>query len=203
MIGTFPKLIGEFKMNAKMDLNEPEGPEIQPSLILEFLIKRCNEFIQSENPRFPFLLQGLALAGLETDKDLLDDYMGLLASPILPPAEIFRRAVEIFQIALERDPDSRHSQPPNEQTVDDQEPDEKCGRQIIMNALREGKIMLDQADFRFLRLFEVLGWAGLQHDPASLAEFEAVRSSLRNDPESMVLKGREILKDAIFRRNRH
>jgi hypothetical protein len=177
-----------------------DGPVIEPSLILEFLVKRCNEFIQSENPRFPFLLQGLALAGLATDKDLIDDYKALLASPILPPKEIIRRAGQIFQLALERDPDGRHSQHPNEQTEGDRPLDEKASRHVMMNAYREAKIMIEQADYRHAKIVEMLGWISLQGYPEWLAEFEQVRSTFADDPEEMIKRGREILRDALFRR---
>lgn len=193
-------------MSTNIDRAEPEGPELQSSLLLNFLVKRFNEALTTDSPKVPFLLQGLGLVGLGTDEELLSNYKGLLASSILPPAEIIRRAVEIFQIALERDPDTRSTQRPPGEVEDDQEPDEKCCRQIMMNAIREGRLMLEEGDdgrFRYLQVFVMLGWIALSCDPLRQAEFDATCHTFADDPEGLIKAGREILKDALFRRNRH
>jgi len=189
-------------MSTKIDRAEPEGPELESSLLLNFLIKRFNEVLESEHSKVPFLLQGLALAGLATDEDLLANYKGLLASSILPPKEIIRRAIEIFRLALEGDPDSHGPQRPPQEVEEDSEPDEKYGKRIIMNALREGKIMAEQSDYQHVQVFVVLGWCGLSLAAARLTEFETVLQSFADDPEELVKRGRDILKDALFRPGR-
>lgn len=60
--------------------------------------------------------------------------------------------------------------------------------------------MLDQADFRHVQVFVVLGWGGLQCYQERLAEFETVLQSFADDPEELVKRGRVILKEALFRR---
>jgi len=187
-------------MQTNTYFSESEGPAVAASVILEFLIKRFNEVLTSGSLKVPFLLQGLGLVGLAGDEESLANYKGILSSPHFPPAEIVRRAIEIFQIALEGDPDSHGPQRPPQEVEEDSEPDEKCGRQIIMNALREGRIMLDQADFRHVQVFVVLGWGGLQCYQERLAEFETVLQSFADDPEELVKRGRVILKEALFRR---
>jgi hypothetical protein len=186
-------------MSTKIDRAGPEGPELQSSLLLNFLVKRFSEGLTSDSPKVPFLLQGLGLVGLATDEDLLANYKGLLASPILPPAEIFRRAVEIFHFALQRDPDNRSSQGLTDRSDEDHEPDEKLSKRIIMNALREGKIMAEQSDYRYVQVFVVLGWGGLQCDQERLSQFERILQSFADDPEELVRRGRDVLKDALFR----
>lgn len=186
-------------MNTNTNVIQAGGPEISTSELLSFLSKRFKEVLAGGSSKVPFLLQGLGVVALATDEELLSNYKGILSSPHLPPEEIIRRSVEIFQIALERDPDVRSSQRPPQEVEEDQEPDEKCGRQIIMNALREGKIMAEQSDYRHVQVFVVLGWGGLQCDPERLAEFERVIQSFADDPEELVRRGRDVLKDALFR----
>jgi hypothetical protein len=187
-------------MTTKMYLTEPEGPVIEPSLILKFLIKRFNEVLASGHSKVPFLLQGLGLVGLAGDEESLANYKGMLSSPHFPPIEIIRRAVEIFQIALKADPDNASSERPREQTEDGHALDEKASRHVMMVALREGRQMLQEHDVRFVRIFEMLGWISLQGDPEWLAEFEQVRSSFPGDPEGLIEAGRDILREALFRR---
>ncbi len=187
-------------MNTNIDLTDPNGPSIAPSLVLQFLIKRCNEMIQSENPKFPLVLKGLALSALAVDEDLAVQYQDISSSPNRSPVESMQRAHEIFQLALERDPDSRSSQYPSGDCEDYRAPDVKFCRQVMMTAAREGQIMAEQSDHRHLQVFHLLGWIGLQCDPARLAEFEATFRALGDDPENLIETGRDILKDAIFRR---
>jgi len=187
-------------MNTNSCLDEPEGPEIQSSLILEFLIKRFNEALTRENPKVPFLIQGLGHVGLAADEESLANYKGLLASPYLSPREVIRRSVEIFEEALQCDPDARSFQDSKGQAEDDPSIDEKASRHVMMVALREGKQMLDEHDVRFVRIFEILGWISLQNDPEGLAEFEQVRMRFANAPEGLIDAGRDILRDVVFRR---
>ena len=187
-------------MNAKIDFTDPDGPSISPSLVLQFLIKRCNEMMQSENPKFPLVLQGLALSALAVDEDLAVRYQDISSSSNRSPVESMQRANEIFQLALERDLDSRSSQYPSGDCEDYRAPDVKFCRQVMMRAAREGRIMSEQSDYRFVQVFVLLGWIALQCDPARLAEFEGTSRFLGDDPENLIETGRDILKDALFRR---
>ncbi len=186
-------------MNTNSDVTDSEGPEVAASVILEFLIKRFKEVLTSGSLKVPFLLQGLGLVGLAGDEESLANYKGILSSPHFPPAEIVRRAIEIFRLALEGDPDSHGPQRPPQEEEEDSELDENLSKRIITNALREGKIMAEQSDYRHVQVFVVLGWGGLQCDQERLAEFEAVLQSFADDPEELVKRGRVILKEALFR----
>jgi hypothetical protein len=69
----------------------------------------------------------------------------------------------------------------------------------MMAAIREAKVMLQQRAYRFLRVFECLGWISLQRESEWLSEFETVQVSFKNDPEEILRRGTDILKDALFR----
>ena len=188
-------------MSTKTDLIESGGPEIQPSVILKFMIKRWTEIAQTDHPKVPLVLQGLALSGLAGDVRLFNEYENTLSSTHLDPGEMIRRAVEIFHRALEGDPDNRPSQqPPPQEAERDSRPNVMIWKRVLMTALREGKIMEEQSDYRFVQVFEVLAWIGLAYDSERLAQFEEVRTSLKDDPEEMVKRARDILRDALFRR---
>lgn len=176
----------------------PEVPEIQISLLLTFLIKKFNDALTNDPPEVPLLLQGLGYAALSSDTELCANYEGLLSSPHLPPREIIVRAIEIFETALKNDPDGRSVQQTGDEIGDDY--DATVCRQVLMTALREGKIMEKESSYQFHRVFELLAWIGLQCDNEWLKEFDAVRDSHRDDPENLVRSGRDILLDVVFRR---
>ena len=186
-------------MNTNIDFTDPDGPGIQPSVILNFLIKRCNEIIQSENPKVPAVLQALGLSALASDKELCEKYRKIISYSSDTKEDVFRSSIDIFQSALEHDLDRRSSQNPP-LAEEGPEMGEKFCRHVMMRAIREGRQMLEEGDFRFVQVFVLLGWIGLQCDPARLAEFEATCHSFADDPEKILTRGRDVLKDAIFRR---
>ena len=79
-------------MNTDIVAVTSDGPAVETSELLGFLIKRFNESLTSDSPKVPFLLQGMGLVGLGRDEELLANYKGLLASPHLPPPEVIRRS---------------------------------------------------------------------------------------------------------------
>jgi hypothetical protein len=186
-------------MNTNIDLTQSDGPEVEESLLLLFLIERCNEILGSDRPKFSAVLQGLGLAALAHDPALHDKYGKIISLSSSPPEEIIRKSINIFQMALDRDPDRCSSQRPAAEAEEDGEADVKYCRRFMMQALREARVMAEQSDYYFFRVFALLAWIALQCDAKRQAEFDKVRSGFADDPESMVLKGQEILKDALFR----
>ncbi len=186
-------------MNAKIDFTDPDGPGIQPSVILNFLIKRCNEIIQSEHPKVPAILQALGLSALGSDKELFDKYRKITSYSAHKEGEVLRSSIDIFQSALEHDLDRLSSQNPA-QAAEWPEMGEKFCRHVMMRAIREGRQMLEEGDFRFVQVFVLLGWISLQCDSERMADFEALCKSFADDPEKILTRGRDVLKDAIFRR---
>ena len=184
-------------MNKRIDVTEPDGPEIQESLLLKFLIKRCNDVLDSDRPMLPISLQGLGFAALDGNEQLSREFRDILSSEGRSPDEIIRGAIEILKIALDETP-AQYSDPGTKK--DYHELGGKACRHVMMAAIREAKIMLHERDYRFLKVFECLGWMSLQCESEWLAEFERVRNSFVNDPEALIEAGRDILRDALFRR---
>ena len=77
-------------------------------------------------------------------------------------------------------------------------PDETTCEQVLLCALTEGRRILAEKDFEFLRVFEFLTWAGLQCYSFRLAQFEDICESFRDDPENLVRKGLEIIRVAAY-----
>jgi hypothetical protein len=193
-------LIGEFKMSTNIDLIDSDGPGIEQSLILQFLIKRFEEILLGKDSRVPPVIHALALAGLGTDEEVLTQYKTIFSWPYTAHPEIIQQAIEIFQTALQRDPDSRSLQFSSQEAEESSELNFPFCKLVARTALREGREMILARDYRFVQVFIILGWIGLQRDPERLAEFEEIVTSHSDDPERLVQKGRDILCDAVFLR---
>jgi hypothetical protein len=190
-------------MNTKIDVTQSDGPEIQPSVILNFLVKRCNEIAQGDYPKIPFVLRALGLAGLAHDPELYNKCKEIMSSPDFTKDEVIRSSIDIFKIALEGDPDRCPHQPQSSGGKDGREPDVKACKQFLLTGIREAKLMAEEADYRFLRIFEILAWVGLRCRADLMADFETLCKSSANDPENILQEGREILKAALFERDRN
>jgi hypothetical protein len=199
MIRTFQLIDRRNKMNAKIDFTDPDGPGIEPSVILNFLIKRFNEVLASERSEVSAVLHGLGLSALGSDEELYDKYGKIISYSSDTKEQVLRSSIDIFHSALEHDLDRRSSQNPP-QAAEWPEMGEKFCRHVMMRAIREGRQMLQECDFRFVQVFVLLGWISLQCDPARLAEFEATCNSFADDPEQILTRGRDVLKDALFLR---
>jgi hypothetical protein len=191
------QLIGETNMKNQIETPEDYGPSIQPSIILRFLLKRCHEMIEDNPRKFPAVLQALGAAGLAHDEQLTKTYRENCFSSSRSTEEIIRRSMDIFQLALDQNPDECCIQQ-SKTEGDDSEPDAKFCRHILITTLNEATKMADEAEF--IEIFHILGWIGLQRDAPLLAEFEAICESRKDDPVGVIHRGREIMKQALFRR---
>jgi len=63
--------------------------------------------------------------------------------------------------------------------------------------LGEGKRILAENDFEFLRVLEFLTRTGLLCYSFRLCQFEAIRETFRDDPKNLVRKGVEIIGAAL------
>ncbi len=183
-------------MNTKIDFTDPDGPGIQPSVILNFLIKRCNEIIQSENPKVPAVLQGLGLSALGSDEELFDKYGKIISYSSDTKEEVLRSSIDIFHSALEHDLDRRSSENPP-QAAEWPEMGEKFCRHVMMRAIREGRQMLEEGDFRFVQVFVLLGWISLQCDAEGWPSLRRRATPLQMTPRKF-LHGEEMFSKTPF-----
>ena len=63
-------------MSTNAHMIEDDGPQIETSEILGFLIKRFSEALTSDDPKVPFLLQGLGVVVLGRDEELTFQLQG-------------------------------------------------------------------------------------------------------------------------------
>ena len=136
----------------------------------------------------------LTLSAVSPDEEFYKDLKQVVSSSASPET-ILGMCQNIFLPSLNRldgvkTPEwvaSEEKYPPAE---------EKDYKRLLLYALREGEKMLADKDYEFAKVFEILAWIGLQFYDFRLYQFEAVRQSFQDDPESLVRKGIEIIRAA-------
>ncbi len=173
------------------DVYDPDGPEIEPTLLLRFLVKRYDELLETANPRISLVVQGLSLAGVAHDEKGHEEL-----SSILFPASQVQRCREVLTQTLSRTKPGQ-SRPHSGHNRGLPSLDERAYRQFLMSALREGKRMIAEENYEFAKVLEALGWIALQCYPRRLAEFQAAWDSFEEDPAKAIENVVDVLRTAF------
>lgn len=153
----------------------------EAELLVRFALKRLSE-IEPDQTEPPQVVMALAVAAVFQEKGFHDR----LKEQIAPPD----RADEILGMSHELFIPALWGQPPDDQDRAQEKlfhSEQNC-RSVLHYALAEGKRMLYEKDFEFLRVFEFLTRTGLFCYSFRLCQFEAIRETFRDDPESLVRK---------------
>jgi len=166
------------------------APTAESELLVKFVIQRCRE-VTEPSP----ILVALALAALSHDQAFYNRLMEIVLSSDTAE-QILRISRDLFMPALGQIGDR---QPPDEPDVGEKScfPDETTCKDVLHYALSESRRILTEKDFQFVRVFEFLIRAGLLCYSFRLAQFEEVCESNKDDPESLVRKGVEIITAAL------
>ena len=177
----------------------PDGPEIEPTLLLRYLVKRYDELLESDNPRINLTLGGLSLTGVARDEEAEKELNYLLYPASHPDHTLLTRCREIFLRTLDR---TKPEETPRLSGEGGRLPslDERASRQMLISAIREGKKMVATEDYEFVQIIRILGWISLQCYPRRLAEFED--AWFEQDPRDAIRRAVEVLRTAFSRRNR-
>ncbi len=174
----------------------PIGPCIESEVLLKFIIKKCHEIIEQNRESLPRIWVSLTLAAVAHDEEFYDQIKQIISSSA-SAQQILRLCKNIFLPSLDRldgvaTPewvDAEEKYPPAE---------EQDYNRLLRYALIEGKKMLADKDYEFVRVFEVVAWIGLQYYDYRLCQFQDARESFQDDPESLVRKGVEIIKTVAY-----
>ena len=176
----------------KIEVTVPRyGPTVQPKLLVRFVIQRCQEVTEP-----PPVLVALTLAALSGD-DYYYNRLKEIVSSSDSAEKILRISKDLFMPALGQIGDQ---QPPDEPDGSEKNPfpDETTCKEVLRYALREGKRILAEKDFQFLRVFEFLTRTGLLCYSFRLYQFEAILQSFQDEPENLVSRGVEIIRVAAY-----
>jgi hypothetical protein len=167
------------------------SPSVEAKLFVRFVIQRCRE-VTEPGP----ILVALALAALSGDDDYYNRLKEIVSSSD-SAEEILRICEKVFMPALSQIGDR---QPPDEPDGSEKNPfpHETTCEEVLSCALSEGKRILAEKDFEFLRVFEFLSRTGLSCYSFRLAQFEEMCESNKDDPEILVRQGMDIIEAITF-----
>ncbi len=172
-----------------------ETPEIDPILLLKFLIRRYDDIIEAGCDKIPVVLQGLSLCGVAHDAKAEKELRKNLYPP--HPAYPAKACRDILSRTL-ADLDAKQYFQPDDGTLRILE--EPYCRTVLFSALQEGRRLIADKAYEFIPIIRMLGWISLQRYPRRLSEFEKAWES-STDPAEAVRAGQEVLWAAIRHRD--
>lgn len=163
---------------------------LDTGLLVRFALRRLSE-IESDEIEPPQVVMALALSAAFQEKEFHDRLKEDVTSSSERADEILAMSHKLFIPTL-------WGQTLNDQGAEENLlPDEESCKIVLHYALAEGKRMLYEKDFEFLRVFEFLTRSGLFCYSYRLYEFECVGQSFQDDPEGLVRTEVEIIKTTL------
>jgi hypothetical protein len=172
-----------------------EAPEIDPTLLLKFLIRRYDEIIEAGYEKIPVVLQGLSLCGVADDAEAEKE----LRKALYPPNPTYpaKACRDILSRTL-ADFDIKQSFQPDDETFRTLE--EPYCRTVLFSALQESRRLIATQAYEFIPIIRMLGWISLQRYPRRLSELEKAWES-STDPTETIKAAKEVLWTAIRHRD--
>ena len=167
---------------------------MEEDLLLKYLIKRGEQALSGKPPKHTSPWWSFAAAAVHFDERLGERFKRVWDSAT-------RMAVSETLVLLR---EAQQSLPENMPVSDVPEVDDdrqplsgKEYRQILWYAWKEGRRLLDSAEFEFLPVWSLVSWIALQGFPKHLKQFvEITQSDL--PPEELLDQGHNIVRDCLF-----
>src|SRR5208283_3425293 len=172
------------------------APFVDPQVLVKFAIRKVSEVKNPDGTEPPAIWIALTLAAAAEDHEFYDRLKDMVSSTannaekILKMKDLFLTTLDLFQYGYQSDYPDRESKSIF--------PDERICREILGYARSQAKTMLKSGDYENLAIFRVLMRAGLQFSSWRFAQFAETCESFKQDPESLVRKGLEIINVATY-----
>lgn len=161
------------------------SPSVEPELLVRFVMRKCQDIEPSEIEPSP-IVAALALAAISQELDFYNRLRDVISSSDAAE-EILGMSRHLFMPALGRLQDDE---------VKDSFPVEHNCRRVLHYAFHEGKRMISEQCYEYVKVFQFLTRTGLRCYSFRLYEFEAACELLQNDSENLIRRGLEIIESA-------
>jgi hypothetical protein len=168
-----------------------QNSSLDAELLVRFALRRLSE-IESDQTEPPQVVMALALAAAFHEKEFHDRLKEDVTSSSLRADEILRLSKALFVPLLFGQTVDR-----SDRADENPFPDEESCKIVLHYALGEGKRMLYEKDFEFLRVFEFLTRTGLFCYSYRLWQFESSCRIFQDDQTSLVQEELKIIEDAL------
>ncbi len=149
------------KPNDYDDVYDPDGPQVEPTLLLRYLIEKSEELSTRNFTEFPLPFRGLGLSVLDPFPDLEKEFLTIISESEEPVSERAKKCKGIFIEALAR-PQPLVGNSYTSKGSEDHRFERVVSNRFAWAARREGETMVEKQDFRFISIWECMAWSGLQ-----------------------------------------
>ena len=179
------------------DDNYTPGYAVDTELLLRYLIEKSEELSHGNRRAFSLPFQGLGAGVLAPFPELYQEFKELTLSPDDPIAERAVKCKGLFIEALGRPQEWNFKDPSDDDEDGEDRPFIRAvANRFAWDARREGEEMVEQNDFRFLSIWEMLSFIALQGDAERLKEFEKTCQQY-SEPKEKVERVIPLLWDAL------
>ena len=149
----------------------PDGPEVEPSLLLEYLIEKSEELSQRNYRGFPLPFRVFGVTVLDPFPELHEEFLKIVSPSEESVNERAERCKKLFVAALAR-PQEWNLKHHGEEDGEDLLVDRGVANRFAWVARRLGEEMVARKEFRFLPIWMCMTYIGLCGDAEKLREFE-------------------------------
>lgn len=181
----------------------PDGPEVEPTLLLQYLIEKSEEISQGNYRGFPLPFRGLGAVALDPFPELYEEFLKITSRSEDPVSERAARCKDILIDASARPQDrkSKDGGDEGDENGEERSFDRAISTRLGWAARREGEAMIERKDFRFLPIWECMTFIALQGDAEKFQQFQEL--CLRYpDPKERIEQVSPILWESVRSRMR-
>jgi hypothetical protein len=149
----------------------PDGPEVEPTLLLRYLIEKAEELFDKRYTGFPLSFRALGVSVLSPFPELQKEFVEIVSPSDKPVSKRAEKCKKLFIEALARPPD-RYSYEYSGESHEQRSNDRVIANRFAWAARREGETMVEQNNFEYLPIWECMTFIALQGDAEKLREFE-------------------------------
>jgi hypothetical protein len=152
----------------------PDGPEVEPTLLFQYLIEKSEELSIKNYRGFPLSFRGLGAVALDPFPELYEEFLKITSRSEDPVSERAASCKEILTDASARPQDRASKDRGDEDEENGEKPsfDRAISTRLAWAARRDGEDMVARKDFRFLSVWECMTYIALRSDAEKLQEFQ-------------------------------
>ena len=177
------------------DIYDPDGPQVEPSLLLKYLIQKAEELSTRNFAGFPLPFCALGVGALAPFPELHKEFVEIVSPSESPVNARADRCKKLFVEALARPQKKNCYVSSGEETPFHP----VMSNRFAWEARRLGETMVEEKDFRFLSIWTCMTWIGLQTDAEKLRDFQE-KCLQFPDPEERIEQVIPILWAAMTRK---
>ncbi len=149
----------------------PDGPEVEPTLLLRYLIEKAEELFDKRYTGFPLSFRALGVSVLSPFPELQKEFVQIVSPSDKPVSKRAEKCKKLFIEALAR-PRDEYSYESSGESHEQRSNDRVIANRFAWAARREGETMVERNNFEYLPIWECMTFIALQGDAEKLKEFK-------------------------------